>query len=89
MYALPMSPHSLVAIGRPFSVLGAPATPTHLSRVTGWSITPRTGWPLCSRAIKVPNKGLPAGCWEREGSVCGQKMPYGQQKRQPLDVFVG
>lgn len=37
-----------------------PFTPTHLSLVMGWSMTPMTGTPLRSKAMRVPKTGLPA-----------------------------
>lgn len=48
------------------SVDCCPATPSHRSRSTGWSITPSRGVPRYSREMSVPNRGLPG-----EGGVQG------------------
>ena len=54
-----MSGQGRTRIGAPFRVLVRPAAPSQRSPMTGWSITPNTGRPRWTSAIKVPNIGLP------------------------------
>ena len=60
MKALSMLGQLRVLMGSPFKLLTLPWTPSHLSFKIGWSMMPRTGDPSLRRAMRVPNKGLPA-----------------------------
>ena len=64
----------------PFKVVGCPCTPIQRSRLMHWSMTPSTGTPLCNKAMRVPNVGLPTGgapsAGQRPCSHPGQSCGY-------------